>query len=167
MTYQANRRQGSAQTKGRSDVTGARKKMYRQKGTGNARHGTRQANLLRGGGHMFNKTPRDFSKRLPQKMRRAARNSAILAKIVGSDLCVLDGLSFDAPKAAEMAKIMKALKIDRTCLLALAQRDSNVYLSSRNLPDLTVRITDEINAHDVATRQKMVVTREAMEALVG
>jgi large subunit ribosomal protein L4 len=167
VTYHANRRQGSAQTRSRADVVGSRKKMYRQKGTGNARHGTRQAPILRGGGHTFAKKPRDFSKKLPQKMRRAARNSAILAKIVGEDILVVDGLSFEAPKTSAMSAIVKALGINRSCVFAIAERDSNIYLSSRNIKDITVRITDELNAYDVATRQKMLVTREAMEALVG
>ena len=167
VTYHANRRQGSAQTRSRADVVGSRKKMYAQKGTGNARHGTRQAPILRGGGHTFAKKPRDFSKKFPQKMRRAARNSAILAKIVGEDILVVDGLSFDAPKTSAMSTIVKALGINRSCVFAIAERDSNIYLSSRNIKDITVRITDELNAHDVATRQKMLVTREAMEALVG
>ena len=167
VTYHANRRQGSAKTKGRGDVAATGKKMYRQKGTGNARHGTCSVNLMRGGGNAFAKQPRNFNKRFPQKMRRAALRSAILAKILGRDICIVDGLSIAEPKTARMAELMKKLEINRSCLLALSQRDDNVYLSSRNIQDLTVRITEELNAYDVATRQKMVVTSEAMKALCG
>ncbi len=167
VTYHANARQGTVKTKGRGDVCGTTKKMYKQKGTGNARHGAKTVNLMRGGGHSFAKQPRDFSKKLPQKMRQAALKNAILAKILGQDICVVDGLSMDTPKTGVMAGLMKNLDISRSCLLALAGRDANVYLSSRNIPDLTVRITEELNAYDVATRQKMVVTSDAMKVLCG
>jgi len=122
---------------------------------------------MKGGGMTFAKRTRDFRQGLPKKMRQAALKSAILAKLLGSDLMVLDGLNLDAPKTAQMAKLLQALQVNRSCLLTLAQRDANVYLSSRNLPDLTVRITEELNAYDVATRQKMIVTLDAMKALVG
>jgi large subunit ribosomal protein L4 len=100
-------------------------------------------------------------------MRKAALRSALLAKMLASDLMVLDGLAMTAPATKRMATVMKNLKVNRTCLLTLADRDANIYLSCRNLPDLTVRITAELNAFDVMTRRKMVVTREAMKALVG
>ena len=98
-------------------------------------------------------------------MRKAALQSAILAKMIGQDLCVVDGLRADQPKTSRMVELLKNLRINRSCLLALAQRDSNLYLSSRNISDLTVRITAELNAFDVATRQKMVVTSDAMKIL--
>lgn len=167
VAYHANRRQGTVQTKGRGDVAGSTRKLYRQKGTGNARRGNIRTNVMKGGGMAFAKRPRDFRQTLPKKMRQAALKSAILAKLLGSDLMVVDGLTMDKPKTAQMAKVLEVLKVDRSCLLTLAQRDPNIYLSSRNLPDLTVRITEELNAYDVATRQKMIVTLEAMKALVG
>ena len=104
---------------------------------------------------------------MPRKMRKAALASAILAKVLGDDLLVVDGLSFDTPRTREMATILRNLEINRSCLLALAQRDSNVYLSSRNIADLTVRVTAELNAAEIALRQKMLVTREAMDDLMG
>ena len=122
-------------------------------------------NILRGGGHAFAKRPRDFGKKLPRKMRRAALASAILAKMIGQDFCVVDGLSVERPRTAEMVTLLKNLQINRTCVLALAERNMNIYLSSRNLPDLMVRTAGELNAYDVATRRKMVVTSEAMKAL--
>ncbi len=167
VAYHANQRQGTAQTKSRADVAGSTRKLYRQKGTGNARRGNVRTNVMKGGGMAFAKRTRDFRQTLPKKMRQAALKSAILAKLLGSDLMVLDGLNLDAPKTAQMAKVLQALQINRSCLLTLAQRDANVYLSSRNLPDLTVRIAEELNAYDVATRQKMIVTLDAMKALVG
>ena len=166
VAYHANKRRGTAATKSRGMVVGSTRKIFRQKGTGRARRGAVRTPMLRGGGHTFAKTPHSFRKTLPRKMRRVALKTAILAKILGEDLMVIDGLSFSAPKTRQMARIVKNLRIDRSCLLALAERDSNVYLSSRNIGDLTVRIAAELNAFDVATRQKMLATTEAMKALI-
>jgi large subunit ribosomal protein L4 len=166
VTYHANRRQGTVQTRSRGMVKGSTRKLFRQKGTGNARRGSRRTHVVKGGGVAFAKSPRDFRKRLPKKMRRAALGSAILAKILGHDLMVVDGLEFEAPKTREMASVLRNLHVDRSCVLAIAQSDPNVYLSSRNLPDLTVRVADDLNAFDVATRRKMLVTGDAMKALM-
>jgi len=167
VAYHANKRQGTASTKSRGMVEGSTRKLFRQKGTGNARRGSARTNILRGGGVAFAKRRRDFRKKLPQKMRLAARKTAILAKILGNDLAVVDGLTCEAPKTSQMAKLLSNLSINRSCLLALHQRDTNIYLSSRNLQDLTVCTAEELNAFDITTRQKMLITREAMEMLMG
>jgi large subunit ribosomal protein L4 len=165
--YHANKRQGTVQTKSRGMVQGSTKKLFRQKGTGNARRGQVRTNVLRGGGVAFGKQNRDFRKKMPQKMRIAAWKTAILAKILGDDLKIVDGLACDKPKTSQMANLLDNLSINRSCLLALHERDANIYLSSRNLQDLTVRIAEELNAFDIATRQKMLITRQAMEMLIG
>ena len=165
VAYHANRRRGTATTKSRGRVVGSTRKIHRQKGTGLARRGAVRSNIVRGGGVAFAKTTRDLGKTLPRKMRRAALNSAVLAKMLGSDLMVIDGLKVDSPKAGLMAGLLEKLKINRTCLLTLADRDRNIYLSCRNIPDLTVRVAGQLNAFDVATRQKMIVTTEALEVL--
>lgn len=167
VSYHANRRQGTVMTRGRSQVEGSTRKLYRQKGTGNARRGAIRTNVMRGGGVAFGKMPREYRKKMPRKMRKAALQSALLAKLQGGDLLVLDELSMDAPRTKTLAETLKNLRVNRTCLLALAERDANVYLSSRNLQDLTVRIAEELNAFDVATRQKMIVTRQAMDRLLA
>ena len=167
VTYHANKRQGTVQTRGRSMVDGSTRKLFRQKGTGRARRGAIRTPVVRGGGVAFTKTPHSYRKALPKKMRRAALKSAILAKIIGEDLMVVDGLAMDAPATKAMAKIVDNLKINRSCLLTLAERDSNIYLSCRNLQDITVRTAAELNAFDVAQRMKMLVTREAMMAMIG
>ncbi|MFP4054045.1 MAG: 50S ribosomal protein L4 [Phycisphaerae bacterium] len=167
VAYHGNRRQGSAANRSRGMVAGSTRKLFRQKGTGSARRGAIRTHKVRGGGVAFAKVPYKSRRRLPRKMRKAALNTAILAKILAGDFCVLDGLGMDAPKTREMAGILKSLGIDRRCLLALKDRDANVYLSSRNLPDLTVRTADELNAFDVAMRPRMVVTSEAMKALMN
>jgi len=99
-------------------------------------------------------------------MRRAALDSAILAKMLGNDLLVVSGLAAEKPKTSMMAAVMKNLQINRSCLLALAGRDRNLYLSARNIPDLTVCTAADLNAFDVATRCKMLVTDEAMRTLL-
>jgi large subunit ribosomal protein L4 len=165
--YHANRRQGTAATKSRSMVAGSTRKMFRQKGTGRARRGPCRTPVVRGGGRTFAKRPRSFRQNMPKKMRRAALKSAVLAKILGEDLLIVDALGFDAPQTSQMASVVRNLKINRSCLLTLADRDANVYLSSRNIPDLTIRIAAELNAFDVATRQKMLITADAMKALLG
>ncbi len=167
VTYHANRRQGTAATRSRGMVTGSTRKLFCQKGTGNARRGPARANILKGGGVTFAKGKRNFQKKLSQKMRKAALDSALLAKMMGQDLMVLDGLKLSTPKTQQMSETLRNLQINRSCLLALAERDENVYLSGRNIPDLTVRITEELNAFEVATRQKMLVTREAMQRLMN
>jgi large subunit ribosomal protein L4 len=167
VSYHANRRQGTVMTRGRSQVEGSTRKLYRQKGTGNARRGAIRTNVMRGGGVAFGKMPRDYRKKMPRKMRKAALQSAILAKLQGGDLLVLDELSMDAPKTKTLARTLENLDVNRSCLLALAERDANIYLSSRNLQDLTVRIAEELNAFDVATRRKMIVTRQAMDRLLA
>jgi len=167
VTYHANLRQGTAANRNRALIARTTAKAFRQKGTGRARRGDMKTNLLRGGGVAFNKATRDFRKKLPKKMRRRALQSAVLAKILASDLMVLDGLAMTEPRTRALAGILKNLQIHRSCLLAIAERDSNIYLSSRNLPDLSVRVAGDLNAFDVATRQKMLVTSEAMKALTG
>jgi large subunit ribosomal protein L4 len=165
VAYHANKRQGSAASLTRGQVSGSTAKAYKQKGTGRARRGDMRTPLIRGGGNAFAKSQRDYRKKLPRKMRHLALQSAILAKMLGQDLLVLKGLTVAEPKTKTLIGILKNLKINRSCLLALADRDHNVYLSSRNIGDLTVRTAGELNAFDVATRQKMIVTSEAMSAL--
>jgi large subunit ribosomal protein L4 len=167
VAYHANRRQGTAATRSRGMVHGSGRKLYRQKGTGRARRGNLRTNIMRGGGVAFAKVPHSYRQVLPRKMRRAATHSAILAKLLGSDLLIVDGLRFEAPKTRQMADILAALKIERSCLLTLEQRDGDAYLSARNIPGLTVRVVDELNAFDIATRQKMLVTLAAMKAMTG
>ncbi|NLW87677.1 MAG: 50S ribosomal protein L4 [Planctomycetes bacterium] len=167
VAYHANQRQGTAKSKTRAEVQGSTKKLYRQKGTGNARRGNVRTNVMRGGGHAFGKRPRDHRKDMPRSMRRAALNSALLAKMLGDDLLVVDGLKAESPKTAPIAKVLENLKINRSCLLTLAQHDQNMYLSARNIPDITVRVAGDLNAFEVATRQKMLVTREAMDAILA
>jgi large subunit ribosomal protein L4 len=164
--YQTNRRQGSAQTKGRSDVVGTTKKMYRQKGTGNARAGSRRSPIRRGGGRAFAKRPRDWSYRLPKKALCLATRMAVASRFADQEVTLIDNLAFNQPKTREMAAILKALKIDGVSLLvAVAGYDVNVYKSIRNLADVSVLPVGDLNALDVLRPRRLLMTTSALDAL--
>ena len=164
--YQANRRQGSSATKSRAQVAGSTKKLYRQKGTGNARAGSKRSGIRRGGGHIFARSPRDYSYRLPKKAVRLATRMAIASKVLDEQVVVIDELSFGRPATKEMAGVLKALGLESTTtLVATAELDRNVYLSARNIQGVTVSTVDDLNALSVLSPRKMLVTKAAIEAL--
>ena len=132
--YQASARQGTHQTKSRSMVAGTGKKMYRQKGTGNARAGSRRSNIRRGGGHAFARTNRDYSYRLPRKAVRAATRMALAGKIRDGQVGVVDGLKMDEPKTKTIATMLKTMGFaGQSALITTAEHDSMVYRSARNV----------------------------------
>ena len=163
--YRANRRQGSAKTKGRSEVVGTTKKMYRQKGTGNARSGSRRSGIRRGGGRIFAKRPRDYSYRLPKKAVRLATRMAVASKIADNEVTLIDDLMLEEPKTREMAAILKALKIGHESLLvAVARYDVNVYKSIRNLAGVSVLPVADLNALSVLSPRRLLMTKAALDA---
>ncbi len=162
--YQANARQGSQYTKSRGEVAGTTKKMYRQKGTGNARAGSRRSNVRRGGGHAFAIRNRDHSYRLPKKALRAATRMAIAGKINSEQVIVIDELSFSEPKTSDMASILKALNLDgKTSLIATDTIDTNVYKSARNISGTSVTPVTDLNAYLVLRPNRLVLTRAALD----
>ena len=164
--YQANRRQGSASTRSRGAVAGSSQKMYRQKGTGNARAGAIRSGIRRGGGHIFAKKPRDFSYRLPRKAIQAATRMAIVSKIRDDQTKVIDELAFDVPKTAAMAGILKSLGLaGKTTLVATESHDILVYKSSRNITGVTVSPVSDLNALSVLTPRHLLVTKAALDRL--
>jgi large subunit ribosomal protein L4 len=159
-------RRRSARTKGRSDVEGSTRKLYRQKGTGNARAGAIRTPVRRGGGRTFAKRVPPAVKAFPKRMRRLARDSAILAKIRADDVIVVDGLNCPQIKTKTMAAMFSALPGGRVgCVLAMHERDRKVYLSTRNVPDTDVRVVDELSAYEVLRRKRLVFTKPAFERL--
>src|SRR3954454_5141668 len=131
--YHANQRQGTVRTLARGEVAGSTRKMFRQKGTGNARTGGIRNPIKKGGGHAKQKHPKDWRLAMPKKMRRLARDSAILSKIQSNEIRVLDEIKLPEPKTKEVAKIFKALGIDRSVLVALPAHDALVERSARNI----------------------------------
>ena len=166
--FHANRRQGSARTKSRGMVEGSTRKLYRQKGTGNARMGTRRTNIRRGGGVAFAKTKARQSYRLgmPKKMRRLANRNALLAKLVDSEVKCVDDLTFDAPKTADFRHMLDALSIDRTCLVAVESSNRNAALSARNVPDVDTIRAEQLNAFELLNHRYLVVGRASLEAFI-
>jgi large subunit ribosomal protein L4 len=165
--YHANKRVGTAANKGRSMVAGSGRKLFRQKGTGNARVGNIRTGKRRGGGVTFAKSHRDFSKRMPKKQRRLARDSAILAKLLRSDVVVVDGLKFEKPKTKEFVNILDNLKIDRSCLVTVDSEDVNLHKSANNVPKVAVMPVNELNAGDICRHRKMLFTKEAFLAVIN
>jgi len=165
--YHANRRVGTVKTKSRSDVAGSDKKLFRQKGTGNARVGNRRTGKRVGGGMTFAKSPRDFRQAMPRKQRRLARDSAVLAKLRKDQVVVVDGLGFEKPQTKEFASVLKNLKIDRSCLVAVKEYDQNVYKSARNVQKVAVLPVADLNAGDICTHQRMLFTKDALVAFLN
>jgi large subunit ribosomal protein L4 len=163
--YQTSRRQGSAKTRARGEVVGASQKMYRQKGTGRARAGSRRSPIRKGGGHAFAKRPKDWSYRLPKKAVRLATRMALASRIADEEVTLIDDLAFDEPKTSEMAGILEALNVAGIRLLVtVAEYDGNVYKSIRNLSDVSVLPVAELNALEVLRPRRLLMTKAALDA---
>ena len=165
--YHANQRQGTVRTLARGEVAGSTRKMFRQKGTGNARTGGIRNPIKKGGGHAKQKRPKDWRQAMPKKARRLARNSAILSKIQSNDLRVIDQIALEQPKTKLMAGVFKALGIDRSCLFALPGRDENLERSARNIDRTTLTTVDQLNAWDILRNRTLLVTRAGMEKILA
>jgi len=164
--YQNNLRLGTVRTKNRSDVAGTTKKMYRQKGTGNARAGSRRSGVRRGGGHIHAIRPRDWSYRLTKKALKLATRMALAARIADNEVTLIDQFSFQQPKTHDAVAILKALKLDGiTVLVALSGYDANVYKSIRNLTDVAVLPVSELNALNVLRPRRLLLTTSALDAI--
>jgi large subunit ribosomal protein L4 len=164
--YQSNLRLGTARTKSRAEVAGSTKKMYRQKGTGNARAGSRRSGIRRGGGHIFAKRPRDWVYRLPRKAVQLATRMALAAKLRDHEVTLIDDLKFDSPKTKDMAAILKALKISgESLLVTTAEHDVNVFKSARNIDRVTVSPVAGLNALVLLQPRRVLMTKAALEAV--
>jgi len=163
----ANKRVGTAATKSRSMVAGSSKKLFRQKGTGNARVGNIRTGKRVGGGVTFAKSLREFRQRMPKKQRRLARDSAILAKLLSNNVVVVEGLSFEKPKTKDFVSVLNNLKIERSCLVTIGQQDDNIYKSAKNVPKVAVMPVEELNAGEICRYRKMLFTKDALLAVLA
>ena len=162
--YLANQRQGSNKTKARGEVSGSTKKMYKQKGTGNARMGSKRSPIRRGGGHAHARQPRSYYYRLPRKAIQAATRMAIASKSAAGSVVVVEQLKMDFPKTKLLASALKALGLEgQTKTLAISGLDRNVYLSGRNIEGLTISPVADLNALIVLRPRKLVMTRDALD----
>ncbi len=165
--YHANQRQGTVRTLARGEVAGSTRKMFRQKGTGNARTGGIRNPIKKGGGHAKQKRPKDWRQSLPKKAKRLARNSAILSKFQSGDVRVVDAIALDGVKTKPVAQMFKALGIDRSVLLALPGRDENLEKSARNIDRTTLTTVDQLNAWDIVNNRTLLMTRAGLEKILA
>lgn len=164
--YLANKRQGTASTRTRSEVRGGGRKPWRQKGTGRARQGSIRSPLWVGGGKVFGPKPRDYSYSMPRKAKKAALKSALSARAGGDDLIVLEELVIDEPKTRKLREVIENLNLGETsALIVTAERVENIERSARNIPRVTYVPADMLNAYDVMSHDKLVITRDALERL--
>ena len=144
----ANKRSGTASAKGRSDVKGSGKKLYRQKGTGMARAGNRRSPVRVGGGVVFGPNPRDFGYKVPKKVKRLAIKGALVDKFQNENILVIDSMSMEAPKTKQLIGVM-----------------DNVLYSARNIPRVSVCVWDTLNTYDVLWHDKLLITQDALEKI--
>ena len=161
--YLNNQRQGTAKTKGRSEVSGGNQKPWKQKGTGRARQGSTRAPHWRGGGIVFGPQPRDYTTAMPRQVKQLARRSAFNARAREDNLLVVERLAFDAPKTRRLTDLLARLGADEAKVLVLTNgHNPNVYLSGRNLPTVQVMNYADASAYHILWSDKVVVEEAAL-----
>jgi large subunit ribosomal protein L4 len=161
---QANARQGTASTKTRSMVRGSTRKLFRQKGTGEARAGSIKSALRRGGAITFGPHPRDYRQDTPKKMRRLALRCVLSAKAGDGELKVLDGFNFEEPKTKKMLEVLAALKVESTALIVTPAPEENLIKSARNIPVIDTMTVNVINILDIMSHRTLLMTEAAVRA---
>ena len=159
---QANARQGTASTKTRGEVTGSTRKLFRQKGTGQARAGGIRSPLRRGGGIVFGPKPRSYRQAMPKKMRQLALRCVLSAKVRDEELIVLEQLKLDKPRTKEMAQILAALGVDSSALIVTSEPEENVVKSARNLPRIKTMPASLLNVVDILSCKRLLMTVAAV-----
>jgi large subunit ribosomal protein L4 len=163
----ANARLGTHSTQSRGEVNRSKAKWYRQKGTGRARHGSRNANLFVGGGIAHGPKPRNYTKKMPRKMRRAALRSALSAKAMEDQVVVLDALELESPKTKDIVQVLEKLGLDRRVLILLPDRNKPVEKSARNLPQVKTLRASYLNVRDLLGCDHLLVPLEALQVIEG
>ncbi|MBR3840302.1 MAG: 50S ribosomal protein L4 [Erysipelotrichales bacterium] len=164
MMQRASWRQGTHDTKNRSEVSGGGRKPWKQKGTGRARQGSIRSPQWRGGGIVFGPTPRNYSIRVNRKVRRLALKSVLSEKVAEQNLLVVDSFNFETPKTKEFIKVLDALKVTDSALIVVADGEDayNAYLSSRNLTNCVMLTAENISVYDVLAFDKLIMTEAAI-----
>jgi large subunit ribosomal protein L4 len=165
--YLANQRQGTQKAKTRSEVSGGGRKPWRQKGTGHARQGSIRAPQWKGGGMVFAPVPRDYSFKMNRKEKRAALCSVLSSKVLDNKLCVIEGLSMDAPKTKDFAKVVSNLELAKA-VFVITENDesrSNIVLSARNMPNVITAAPNTINVFDLLKYDTIVLTKDAAKEI--
>ena len=162
VAQRANARQGTASTKTRSEVTGSRRKLFRQKGTGYARAGDIRSPLRRGGGVTFGPKPRSFRQALPKKMRRLALRCLLSAKVRDKELIILKDLELEQPKTKEIVNILAAFNAGNSALVVTQTAEENIVKSARNIPGVKTSPADLLNVVDLLSCRKLLMTVPAV-----
>ena len=157
----ANKRQGTQKAKTRAEVSGGGRKPWRQKGTGHARQGSTRSPQWTGGGVVFAPTPRDYSFKMNKKEKQFALKSALTSKVNDSKLIVLDELKLDAIKTKDFKKVMTNLNATKA-LVVMDEKDENVVMSAKNIPDVNTALTSTINVYDIMKAGTVVLTKDAV-----
>lgn len=164
--YLANQRQGTHKSKERGEITGSRRKLKRQKGTGTARFGDIKNPIFRGGGRVFGPKPRDYSSKLNKKVKRLARKSVLSSKASAGQIVVVEDFSFEAPRTKEYLNILQCLKVaDKKTVFVTADFEKEVYLSSRNVKESVVTRASDLNAYQVLRANTLVLSEGAIEKI--
>ena len=158
----ANRRMGTHKTKSRGEVNRSKAKWYRQKGTGRARHGSRNAPIFVGGGIAHGPQPRSYEQRMPRKMRRLALRSALSAKAAEQRILVLDGMEFESPKTRAVVDALRNLNVDSSAVILLPERNENLERSANNLPDVKTLRAHYLNVYDLLKYDYLIMPTGAL-----
>jgi large subunit ribosomal protein L4 len=164
--YMANKRQGTHDSRERSDVAGSTRKIKRQKGTGTARAGDIKNPLFRGGGRIFGPHPRDYSFKLNKKVKRLARKSALTYKAKDNEIIVVEDFTMEAPKTKEFVKFLKSFDMDdKKTLLVLNEYNDNIYLSARNIQKVKVVNSASLNTYDILNANKIIMAESSLKTI--
>ncbi len=162
----AARRAGTASTKTRAEVRGSRRKILPQKGTGNARHGDRKANIFVGGGIAHGPRPRDYYYPLPKKVRKKALKGVLSIKLKEGELSIIEDFSFEEPKTKKAIEVLKNLGLENSkVLLVIPAKDENLMKSFRNLQNVKVLVVDGLNTYDILNADKVLIFKSALEKI--
>lgn len=166
--YESSRRQGTVKIKTKGEISGSKKKMFRQKGTGNARMGQKRTPVRIGGGNAFGKNPKDWSFRLPRKALRVATRMALVDKLKSGQVVVVEQFKQEKPKTKEVARLLRKLAIgERSCLIVVSDYDRVLWLSARNIPRLRLTTSACLNSYELLRHRVVVMTRDALSNCVA
>ena len=164
--YLANQRQGTHKSKERSEVSGSTRKLHKQKGGGGSRIGDINSPVLVGGGRVFGPKPRDYRFKLNRKLKDLARRSALSLKAAAGEIIVVESINFEAPKTKEYINFAKNLKVDgKKVLVVLSEKNNNVHLSMRNVPDARLMTASDINTYAVLNHNALILSEDSVAVL--
>mgnify|MGYP001191949233 FL=1 len=163
--HEANHRRGTASTKTRGEVKGGGKKPWKQKHTGRARVGDIRSPIWKGGGVVFGPRPRDYSFSIHRKAKKVALQSAMLSRLIDSEVVLVDKIELDSPSTKKLASLLKCLGIRESCLIVTREFDEVIWKSCRNIHNVKLRVVSDLNAYDVVKYRKLLIVKDVLEDL--